>query len=296
MIDEPRPELALQPEWKKPENHVSVSQLGRYRRCGYQDFLYLTKGPRPPGIAQLQGAATHDVAAGSMRRKRDTGVAFTPDEARDIAAGHIDALVLKGGVRLTDEEHEEGEARVLGRAKDFAIAASGAHADAIAPKIDPEVVEAEIVSPGPVIEGKYLVGRLDLADRQNVVRDLKSTASKATVGARVADTSPQLTVYAALFEMWKGELPMAVALDAVIVGPERKDGSRNVDTATTLSVRNREDIVLVYEQMSTLVRGRDAGIFMPVDASGPQGWVCSKKWCGYTDICKFYRKERDRNA
>lgn len=277
-----------------PDKHVSVSQLNRYRRCGYQDYLYFKHGPMAPGVSQTKGTVVHDLGADNLRMKRDHGSPLELEAIPDMAADRFEATVAAKGLRLTDDENQVGEKKILSDAKDWTIHAAVVHSTRVVPQIDADLVEASIVSesPMPELDDHYLVGRIDVADTSRRVRDLKSTGSKGTVSQRVADTSPQLSIYAALYFMATQELPQSVVLDGVFVGQVKKDGTRSTDYVVASSGREWSQINSVLESMGTLVKARNAGIFMPVDASGPSGWVCMQKWCGYTNICPHYRKER----
>lgn len=279
------------------EKHVSVSQLGRYRRCGKQDELYMIHGPQAPGIAQTRGRVVHEVTADNMRAKRDDHALFPVEKIRDLTATKFEGAVSADGVRFTDQEHADGEAKALGEAKDFSVLAAVLHAEQAAPWIEPANVELEIRSEDPLeeLDGHHLMGILDLTDSSKRVRDTKSTTNAGMVSQRTADTSPQLSVYALLFFMHTGQLPTGVVLDGLVVGEPRKDLSRNIKYVPAVSDRAWHQVRSTIETLGTLVKARNAGIFMPVDASGPGGWVCTRKWCGYTDVCPHYRKERERS-
>jgi hypothetical protein len=130
-----------------------------------------------------------------------------------------------------------------------------------------------------------LVGTLDVREAgvQGAVRDLKTKGRKPVLEDAAA--SHQLDMYALLVAANHGAKPREVALD-VLVG-----GKRGVSASTLRcdAAASFDPLLFYVERVARMIR---AGVFVPVDATGPSGWKCSEKWCGFYDECPMGRARR----
>ncbi len=114
------------------------------------------------------------------------------------------------------------------------------------------------------------------------VRDTK-TSSKSPA-AKVAEDNDQLTCYAAAEYIEEGQLPDKVILDYLVYTPTGKN--YHVPAAST---RTQDDVNVFLNRVVNAVHSIQRGIFTPARADW---WGCSKKWCGYFDICPYVKRPK----
>lgn len=265
-------------------DYVSHSFLSMLQRCGMQaKFRYLDGIKAPPGIRMIRGSAVDKSVTQNMRAKRDQKKMLSAEEIESITSDAMD-LGVADGLALTEEEEEQGAQKVIGAAKDSAIALAKLHAKAIAPRIEPDIIQAEIKSAKPIdlLNGKKLLTVLDLTSKAGVVHDTKTSGKSKS--QQEADRSQQLSIYSFSYYLAKGELPTAVQLDALI---EAKKGPHFQQIE---SQRTWPQINATLEAMGRAQKIFESGIFLPTN---PENWWCSRKWCGYAQMCPFYVKEAE---
>jgi RecB family exonuclease len=267
---------------QKRAPHISVSALKMYERCPQQYAFRYVDGLRiPPGVAQIKGRAFHGGIAHNFRQKVQSRTDLPLDVVKDATAEAVDTE-FAGEVFLNPDEKSVGLATLRGTTKDAAVKMVGVHHEKIAPAIQPALVEQKItLKPDP---GKFpmnIMGILDLADENDVIRDNK-TASKSP-NAEAAARSQQLTTYALLFRAFTGRRETGVALDTVVMTE-----AGNLSVKVQESKRDWTDIQALKRRLEVTVAAIKTGIFPPTD---PEAWWCSEKWCGYwDDVCPFGRK------
>lgn len=248
----------------------SASRLLMYLRCPEQyRRRYVMGDIIPPGVAQVRGQTVHAVAAEALRRQQ-AGRSMTAEEARDLAATHWDSIVAAEGFRMTVSDQEEGISPGVG--KDQAVQGASVYVEHVAPTIDPLWVETKVTLRAEV----EVVGVIDCLERSGTVRELKTSTRRPRDG--VAETSVQLTLYAALADQALGEgESRPVVYDAVVVGPR----------PTVVSLRSRrtvEDRRRLERTLAHAIRGIQAGAFPPAHEGA---WWCAPKWCGYWSTCPY---------
>lgn len=265
-------------ETRKP--HLSASQLESYCRCpeAYRR-RYLDGDIIPPGIAMLKGTGFHAGAKANFSQKIETH--------RDLPAEDIVAAAVadfetqtKGSVSFTDDEIGRGVQNVIGEATDDLSAMARAHAEQQAPDYQPRMVEQSIRIELPNAP-RDLLAIIDLADDYNRIVDFK-TAGKSKSQSD-ADTSVQLTVYAAAFEHETGESPSEVRLDTIV--RTTKATKRQVLSSS----RDGNDFSALARRMNVVTSAIAAGSFPPAT---PGAWWCGPKWCGYFHTCPYVNSER----
>lgn len=271
---------AAAPAEQPERTYVSYSQLSLFERCGeaYRR-RYVEREKIPPGVAAIRGRAVHGAAELNHRQKIVSGVDLPLADLTDAAATAFEASRATDGVLLTPEERSAGEAAVLGRAKDRAVKLTGLYAHAVAPAIQPALVEerVRIMLPDAPVD---LLGVLDVATIDQRVKDLKTAARTKTQAE--ADQSLQLSLYALAYRAHTGT--DAAGLDMEVL----------VDTATPKhqqlgTTRGRRDYLVLVARLNAFLRAREAGIFPPAPIGD---WSCSERWCGYARTCPFYTPER----
>lgn len=264
--------------------HMSPSQLETFCKCPEAwRRRYIEGEIIPPGIAALKGKGFHHGAENNMRQKVDSHVDLPVDDIVEMAVESFDAEV-HGGYELTAEEESIGRKKVLAEAKDSLADFALAHAEWQAPDYQPILVEHpfRIVLPNATHD---LVGVIDLTDDQDRITDFK-TGTKAKT-QEDADSSVQLTTYAAAFKSITGRDPRELRLDMIVQTDYTTD--RSVQT----SQRGPDDFDALAQRVSAVITAVNAGIFTPAT---PTAWWCCPKFCGYHATCKFVSKRSQRKG
>jgi hypothetical protein len=268
---------------------LSDSALAMLYRCGKQyEFRYVENIKVPPGSALIVGISTHDSVAHNMRSKKDTGALLPLEQIKDTASDQVKGL-WQQGVKLNKDEVKEGPKKAKAEAIDTAVGLSALHYSELAPKIKPKEVErffrVELI--GYPMD---LTGRIDLEEEDDSLRDTKTSArspSQADV-----DASDQVTIYSLGKTIVDGATPeqLAKAFSVTQRIVERKltmdylvktKVKKVVSLETKRTEAHLHRIFRLIEQAVVVI---EKGAFMP----NPNGWWCSKNWCGYWDRCPYF--------
>lgn len=245
-----------------PIDHLSASSVKQFLRCPRQWAYVRVLGIKlPPDGGLVAGKAFHTAAEQTMLRKLETGVDPTSDEAASIAADAAQEEIDAGEVRYDDEFYTSA-----GSIKDKAARFASRWAMDVAPTITPAEVEAPFEA---IINGVKVVGRIDLIDKDSVVRDWKTSGKKPAVDELA--TSPQTGIYGLVRP--NGGVVYHYVID-------RKTGG---DTMPVAIVGNH----LARAQRIAFQTVREIAVLVNAGAfpRNTQGWHCSKKWCGFYDRC-----------
>jgi RecB family exonuclease len=267
---------------KKP--HISQTQLESLCRCPEAYRRRYIEGERiPPGIALLKGSAFHKGAETNFRQKLASHEDLPVDEIKEATAAAFESS-LAGSYSLSEEEVSRGAAVTLGEAKDAVVALAEIHAEHQAPDYQPVLVEQPVTIVLPSAS-RDLLGIIDLADDKGRVVDLKTSGKKKNQNE--ADTSVQLTVYAAPYHAKTGGPPAELRLDTIV--QSKKSVSRDVLTTD----RGTADFRALANRINVALHIIDAGIFLP---ASPGSWWCASRWCGFWSTCRFVNSERKAKA
>ncbi len=268
---------------------LSDSALAMLYRCGRQfEFRYVENIKVPPGSALIVGISTHDSVANNLRMKKDTGFLLPLEQVKDTASDQVKGL-WEQGVKLSKDEIKEGPKKAKAEAIDTAVGLSALHHGELAPKIKPKEVErffrVELI--GYPMD---LTGRIDIEEEDDSLRDTKTSArspSQADV-----DASDQVTIYSLGKTIVDGATPeqLAKAFSVTQRITERKltmdylvktKVKKVVSLETKRTEAHLHRIFRLIEQAVVVI---EKGAFMP----NPNGWWCSKSWCGYWDRCPYF--------
>lgn len=274
----------LQPE-SAERGHVSPSQLESSSRCpAAYARRYVDGDLIPPGIVAIRGTSVHAGAAENNRQKISSHEDLPMTQIVDITAEAFDAS-LSGGYTLTDDDLAKGSKNVIGRAKDDAVSLARLYATAVAPKYQPVIVEEKVRVFLPRAD-RDILGVIDLADDKQIVVDFK-TGKKRTQAD--ADTSIQLTFYAAAHHALLGMPARGVRIEGLHPGGKRSDPhSQTID-----SDRTAADYQVLAHRTNALLKMIQTGSYPP---AVPGAWWCAPKWCGYWSTCPFVNSERAAKA
>lgn len=269
--------------------HISATQLTMFLKCEEQwRRRYICQEIIPPGIALIMGGAFHVGAEVNFKQKIETHRDLPAKDIVDAAVAAFDQKAA-GELVLTEEETSRGAKTVLGEAKDELAGLAECHAYEQAPDYQPVAVEhkTRIVFPNATHD---LLGITDLRDDQGRVVDFKTAGKKPPQAD--ADTSVQLTIYAAAHRIETGADPSEVRLDAVT---KTKTPKRHVISSSRGEGDYRALVSQVNAMFSTVGLLSQAGV-EPWPAASVGAWWCSAKFCGYWATCPHVNSERREAA
>lgn len=268
---------------------LSDSALAMLYKCGTQyEFRYVKGVKVPPGSALIIGISTHDAAAMNLKSKRDTGELLPVEQCTDTASDQVKGL-WSNGVALNKDETKDGPKKAKAAAIDLAVNLSKLHHKELAPVIKPLQVEryfrVELI--GYPMD---LTGRIDVEEEDDSIRDLK-TSGRSPTQADI-DASDQVTIYSLGKSVVDGATPEQLAKAFTVTQriEERKltmDYLVKTKVPKVVSINTKRTeahlrrIFLLVEQAVVVI---EKGAFTP----NPNGWWCSKTWCGYWSQCPYF--------
>lgn len=265
--------------------HVSPSAMDMYFRCGEQYRRRYVLGDRvPPGVALVKGGAVHRAAEVNFAQKIETRCDLPLQALTEAAADHVGTTIANDGLLLTPEEASVGMARVKGEIVDRAVTLTRVFHRQVAPAIQPILTERFVRIELPD-RSHDLLGRLDVADENDFVRDLK------TAGRRKAqdeiDRSDALTYYYVAFKQETGRSARGVVLDVLL-------DQRTPGVQTLRSERTDADKQVFLNRLNAMLAGVKAGSFPPAPVGA---WCCSPRFCGYfMNGCPYVNSDRKAAA
>lgn len=248
------------PTWRQ-------SMINMYQRCPKSfEFRYIKGIKSPPSGALTVGISTHAGIARNLIVKKENGVGCSPEELKDTVATDFE-------IRAKDTQFEEDEKP--GELKDVAIQCALTHQKEIAPQIQPEGIEEQFIIDTDA--GYQLCGTMDLTSKDGVIHDAK-TAGKA-YSQDAIQNSTQAALYDFAFEALHKKRAKAFRFD-VLIKPTKTLGVRAQVIEGSVSDGQR---AWLFETLSSINKAVKVGAFPP---TSPDSWVCSKKFCGYWDMCR----------
>ena len=232
-------------------DHLSISQLDMFTRCGEQYRRRYVEGEViPPGIAAHIGTGVHRAAEINWREKMRTGHDMPMDAIQDCAAEAYDKA-LQNGVFFAPDELS-GATLAMSEGKDTAVSLATLFRHELAPAITPA---------------------MDLYTEDKTLRDLKTSSRKWN--ADKAHASNQPTAYREAIRQATGEYPAQLIFDVLI-------GSRTPALQSIATTRGEDDLTILARKFQLMCRAISAGIFQPAP---PDHWCCSPRFCGYFFTC-----------
>ena len=245
--------------------HYSASQITTYLRCPLVYYFRYIKNLKRPASGHMHlGTAFHKANEVNYKQKieskKDLELSVVKDaygEAWDKPREEID---------YQDENPAE--------LKDAGYGLVEVYYNEAATKTQPVYVEQGASLQVPELDREILL-YIDLVDDKQIIRDSKTT-SKAPAEDE-AKKSLQLSIYAMGYRALTGKKEKGLGLDYA------------VKTKTPKFIPLREPARTDWELERDLKDIREvarciaAGLFPPC---APGYWLCSRKWCGYFDICR----------
>lgn len=235
------------------------------------------------------GTTVHRGAQSDYEARLLQGELRSREQVLDEAGALFDEVWEKEDPWL--DEEEAGTPRATYRElRGQAVKLSLAHHERIAPEVRPRDVERRLRAQvgGTSIE---LVGTLDVLEHLPPlvpgdppfvrVRDAKT--SKGKLGRAAAAASIQGQLYSFLVGVIDGTPVDSFVLDVM---EKRRPAAYALEVPAP---RTFDPLLLRIEKAARVI---ETGSFMPADPTGPSGWVCTEKFCGYWNECPFGRAGR----
>lgn len=258
--------------------YLTQSMIGTIQRCPQQFFRIYPNGERiPPGISARRGSSVHKGAEINHSYKLHAPDDLPLDMLQDAARDEYMRLVKNEGVFIPKEDVSSKD-RLLNDGLNAAINLTALYHAEVAPSIHPAIVEEKIeLDAGlPLI----LSGIIDVFTVDKWLPDLK-TADKSK-NQSFADSSVQLTLYAALIHHRTGNWPNKISYEVLVNNATAKLQSLK-------TTRGPADFTALLPRLDVICQQIFSGIYPPCD---PGAWICSPKWCGFYNSCKYSSKRR----
>jgi RecB family exonuclease len=251
---------------------LSPSKIDTFERCQLQfKYRYLDGRIKPPAAAAAIGTATHKAIELNLRAKLETGELLPLDAVKDAARDNIENA-WAGGV-IDDPDAPMGK----GGAVDEAVSLAGLHASEVAPTIQPTAVERGLGM--EVNAGLVITSHLDVVEADGL-RDTKTIAQ--TPSEIKGEHMAQGQLYAVVMLANDGALPRALKIDYLVKLKREKKALTLVAPVTEETAQRALERVTLTARV--IHRAIETGDFLPAAANG---WMCSRKWCGYFSECPF---------
>ena len=249
-------------------DRLSHSSVATFPRCPRQwAFSYIEGLRRPPGVALIKGSALDKAATFNLEQKRVTKRDLAVDDVLEVAEDAFRKDVDRNG----GQSEVRWDGTNFARALDSAINLTSTHMKHHAPLIQPRDVQLELHRELP--DGRDFVGFVDFVEEDGTLSDVKSGSRRMAAGD--ADTDPQPSAYGYLV----GE-PVAFKF------------YRSIDTGSKLTHeivetgRDQRAIDWYEQKVLDVSAAINTGVFPPNDS----GWHCSRRFCGFFEMCMSGRK------
>ncbi len=264
----------------------SWSQFSTAELCGQLYFYrYVAKLRRTPTGSLLRGRGPHDAAEQNYIAVLQHGTPLSVNDVRDISAESARVAIATEGVRLDAAYDDTSLSRLPGVLIDESADLAGEYRRAIAPKVDPAHVELKLELAPSTAWPFTFVGVLDVVDTAKLIRDTK-TKRKAPAGD-VADMTGQLSAYEILYRARFGEPSAGQRIDFIWRTPAR----REVKSVTQSTTRTTHQLAQFAVRVQRMHQALEAEVYIPAKAGD---WICSERWCQFTDICPVFNAGRER--
>lgn len=251
-------------------DHLSVTQMSMYRRCSYQYYLrYCENLIRPPSGSMTRGSAYHVGVAHNLAQKIESHEDLPVAEVLDAYATDFDDRS-----EYTEWGNDDPDTM-----KDAGVAVLRIHHEKIAPGIQPIDVEQQFLMKFKGLSYTFK-GIADVITAESVI-DHKTAGKKYSEPFH--DHKIQLWAYgtgehARTGKMLDGRVDYAVAT------------SKPQVLSYTVPF-TEEDELYFLSLMGQIADGIQKEVWVP----NRSHFLCSRKYCGYANLCekKFHGRVKD---
>lgn len=242
---------------------------------------------RPVGVAALAGTAVHaGVETGLIHKKKEKAkpeVGLMLDKTRDTAQNEWD-----NGVHLFGEELDDKK-KTLGKFIDRSIGLTKLYYDKAMDEVTPIGIEEAFVI---TLKGYDfdLSGRIDTRVYGGI-RDVKTKGGAPDKGAA---HSIQSCMYALAYQIRQKRKADFVHFDYLSTFKIKSDPGfsfHHYIRAVKVQDNFIDPLYRRIEQFATIIDFCRTGKIDPLraaPAADPSGWACTKRYCSYTERCRFW--------
>jgi len=256
--------------------------LMTYVRCPeHYLFKYVLGFLRPPRKILKHGFALHETFGYHFEQKKLDKRGLSKNDAkeffvqvfRNALEEYETELGQAGPILKLPKEYLAKEKEIdVGELIDLALSGIDVFFKDLNPKIAPDLVETPFnFSLSKEVE---MTGRIDLADKQGVIHEFKTTRKQPN--AQDVAVDPQVAIYWVAYEILKKKPAKGISKDYLVMSKNNPKIVRFQVARPSLNSK------IVIQNALTVVEAAKHNIFYclhPVES-----WVCSKEWCGYSSF------------
>lgn len=258
--------LAVAEEKAPSFEYLSVSRLNLYMKCprAYA-FRYLENEKIIPAGVMMLGWTIHDAVEHNLAQKIESH----EDLAEQLVLDHFSTSYdFESNKCLWEEKLKPGPT------KDVGIAMLKLHHSTVAPTIQPVMVEEEF---NMLLRNRdwFFKGRIDTMTIEQLLVELKTTGRKP----RIISFSHRLQIIAYMVALLSaGQLTHKTRVDYLL----RHKNPEKVDILQFDYSPTQGDMRMFLNLTTNVAKGIEGEVF-PVNRSH---MLCSRKWCGYWELCE----------
>jgi len=268
---------------------LSQSIVNMTLRCGQQTyFRYVKNIIIPPAVAARKGSGTHAGIEHDYRTKIKSGVLAPLDEVKDATRDKFMKLVKEEGVWMTPEDQADKK-NILNTALNESLACAEFYHSYFAP-YDDEIQLSEKRLSADIGLSMPIVGTPDVVV-DALLRETKTSGKRWIEGRENEEIQPAF--YRILLkENGFGDIPGEfIILTNMQNGPQKGTACVWDDTLKVCCDRreanNSPDFIeSTKARIEIVAKQIIMGNFIPAH---PSCWWCSKMFCGYAGICKYFK-------
>lgn len=263
---------------KSDRPHVSASSITQYvDRCAeYFRRSKIEKERFPPPPFMIKGSAVHTGNEINFLQKIKTHQDLPASKVMDATAAAFDDRIRQEGYMLTSKDEGIGSDKVLGRAKDSAVALSKLFIEKVAPVHQPVVVET--FQRIKLNEKMDILVKLDMINDRQEIQDTKT--SKQTMSVNAARDSFQFKLYGLAYQALYKKPAAGVVVDNLV---HLKGGPKHTRLDIFIGPKQYQEAV---EKINIFLAGTKLGVFLPA----PKGsWFCNEDHCPAAPTCKYFQ-------
>ena len=246
--------------------YLSASRIGMHVRCPKQyEFRYVEGLKMRPSGAMILGGSWHSALEVNYKQKIDSRSDIKVTDMTEIFADSFDERVKNEEIDWKDEKP--------GVVKDVGVSITILHHKQIAPTVQPVTVEQEFLV--PFTDTNKLYGFLDVIDsvgKKRFIVENKSAGRTPSEDEVFKDV--QLTAYSYAYRSLYGKNEDGIRKDIAV----KTKVPKTVQMKTT---RDGNSIEILRQMAKGVESNTKSGVFPP----NPNSFLCSKKWCGFWDLC-----------
>jgi len=256
--------------------NVHPSGLATFAKCGKMyEFFWVRNLKAPPGIAQTYGTSMHTTLIdGDQANRIRTGRYLPVEHLKENFAAEFDRRILETDPFDRDAVELGGHAKardVLQRWGFASIEEYNKNRDVLSGRA------VEVPFKIPYGEGT-LEGRIDIDVSPSEFKDLKTRDLSRPRAKRISPSAVAYSIQYAAYAAAKARMEKEPEIRVSQVTLYKREKPIPLEEiSVTRGPANHE---AAEEYAATVQRAIAAGIFLPVDKSSTNAWVCQSRYCG----------------